>query len=221
MTTQRVITLLAGVAAWACSGDSTQPPGPPLDLMKSGGDGQNWYWNNRLPVPLSVTAVDAQGRPVPGVVVTWVVTSSSGSGAVSPMQSTTDAGGVANTTDSLGSSTTQTVSASFTGIQAAVTFTEIGSAPQTSAAVDVRDDNFNQQNVVVQSGGTVTWTRTGVHHHNVTFTGGPAILSPIAQADLDSGTAGSRTRTFSVVGTYSYVCTNHPPNMTGTVTVVH
>jgi len=48
MTTKRVITLLAGVSAWACSGDSTQPPGPPLDLMKSGGDGQSWYFNNRL-----------------------------------------------------------------------------------------------------------------------------------------------------------------------------
>ena len=216
MTTQRVIALVAGVATWACGGDSTQPPGPPLDLLKSGGDAQSWYFNNRLPTPLSVTAIDVQGRTVPGVVVTWAATS----GAVNPVQSTTDAGGVATTTDSLGISTTQTVSASFPGIQAAVTFTEIGSAPPTSAAVDVRDDNFNPQNVVVQSAGTVTWTRTGANHHNVTFTGGPEILSKIFEADLETGTAGSRTRTFTVIGTYTYSCTNHL-NMNGTVRVVH
>src|SRR5260370_17213270 len=113
MTTKRVITLLAGVWAWACGGDSTQPPGPPLDLMKSGGDAQNWYFSNRLPTPLSVTAVDASSRPVPGVVVTWAVTSSAGSGAVNPQQSTTDAGGAATTTDSLRSSTIQTFTPTF------------------------------------------------------------------------------------------------------------
>ena len=221
MATRRVITLVAGVSAWACGGDSTQPPGPPLDLMKSGGDAQTWYFNNRLPTPLSVTAVDASSRPVPGVVVTWAVTSSAGSGAVNPQQSTTDASGVATTTDSLGSSTTQTVSASFPGVQSAVTFTEIASAPPTSGAVDVRDDNFNLPDIVVQTGSAVTWTRTGAHSHNVTFVSGPSILAKIFEADLETGTAASRTRTFAVVGTYGYVCTNHPPNMKGTVTVVH
>jgi len=220
MATRRVITLVAGVSAWACGGDSTQPPGPPLDLMKSGGDAQSWYFNNRLPTPLSVTAVDASSRPVPGVVVTWAVTSSAGSGAVNPQQSTTDASGVATTTDSLGSSTIQTVSASFPGIQSAVTFTEIGSAPPTSGAVDVRDDNFNLPNIVVQTGSAVTWTKTGLHEHNVTFVSGPAILAKIFEADLDAGTPASRTRTFAVVGTYNYSCTNHA-NMNGSVTVVH
>ena len=86
MTTKRVMTLLAGVSAWACSGNSTQPPGPPTDLVLSGGDGQNWYFNNPLPTALSVTALDVDGRAVPGVVVTWSV--GSGGGAVSPVQST-------------------------------------------------------------------------------------------------------------------------------------
>jgi plastocyanin len=220
MATRRVITLVAGVSAWACSGDSTQPPGPPLDLMKSGGDAQNWYFNNRLPTPLSVTAVDASSRPVPGVVVTWAVSSSAGSGAVNPPQSTTDASGVATTTDSLGSSTTQTVSASFPGVQSAVTFTEIAFAPPTSGAVDVRDNNFNLPNIVVQTGSAVTWSRTGMNHHNVTFVSGPSILAKIFEADLETGTAASRTRTFAVVGTYNYSCTNHA-NMNGSVTVVH
>jgi plastocyanin len=221
MASRRWITLVAGVSAWACNGDSTQPPGPPLDLMKSGGDAQTWYFNNRLPTPLSVTAVDASNRPVPGVVVTWAVTSSAGSGAVNPQQSTTDASGVATTTDSLGLSTTQTVSASFPGIQSAVTFTEIAFAPPTSGAVDVRDNNFNLQDIVVQTGSAVTWTRSGINHHTVTFVSGPSILAEIFEADLENGTAASRTRTFAVVGTYRYSCTNHPPNMNGSVTVVH
>src|SRR5437879_6004492 len=121
MTTRRVITLLAGVAAWACNGDTTQPR-PPSDLVVSGG---------------------------------------------------------------------------------------------------ARDDNYELQNVVLQTIGTVTWTRTGVHHHNVTFGSGPAIPAKIFEADLEPGTVASRTRTFTALGTYSYSCTNHPPNMKGTVTVVH
>jgi len=87
--------------------------------------------------------------------------------------------------------------------------------------VDVRDDNFNLQNVVVQTSGTVTWTRSGVNHHNVTFGSGPAIPAKIFEADLETGTVASRTRTFTALGTYSYSCTNHPPNMKGTVTLVH
>ena len=218
MTTPRVITLLAGVAAWACNGDTTQPR-PPSDLLKTGGDAQSWYFNNPLPVPLSVIAVDPGGQPVAGVVVTWSVTQ--GDGAVSPAQSTSNAIGVASTIDSIGSSTLQRVNASFPGLANAATFTEAASAPPTSGAVDVRDNNFNLQNIVVQTGGAVTWTRTGANHHNVTFGSGPVIPAKIFEADLETGTVASRTRTFTAVGTYSYSCTNHPPNMKGTVTVVH
>src|SRR5436190_19824693 len=89
MTTKRVITLVAGVSVWACNGNGTQPAGPPFDLEKSGGDAQNWYFNNPLPTPLSVTAIDLHGRPVPGVVITWSVVPGIG-GAVSPLQSTTN-----------------------------------------------------------------------------------------------------------------------------------
>src|SRR5207244_12726874 len=135
------------------------------------------------------------------------------SGAVNPQQSTTDASGVATTTDSLGSSTIQTVSASFPGNQSAVTFTEIASAPPTSGAVDVRDDNFNLPDIVVQTGSAVTWTRTGVNHHNVTFVSGPSILSKIFETDLENGTATTRTPTFPVVGACRYSYTT-PPHST-------
>src|SRR5439155_27109572 len=115
----------------------------------------------------------------------------------------------------------QRISPTCPGLTDAATFTEVGSAQPTTAAVDVRHDNFNLQNVMVQTSGTVTWTRSGKNHHNVTCGSGPAIPAKIFEADLETGTVASRTRTFTALGTYSYSCTNHPPNMKGTVTVVH
>ena len=44
----------------------------------------------------------------------------------------------------------------------------------------------------------------------VTFGSGPAIPAKIFEADLETGTVASRTRTFTALGTYSYSCTNHP-----------
>ena len=214
MATQRVITLLAGVAAWACNGDTTQPR-PPFDLLKSGGDAQIWYFNNPLPTPLSVTAIDVSGRPVPGVVVTWAVTS----GGVNPAQSTTNANGVATTIDSI-SSTTQTVSASFSGIQSAVTFTEIGFAPPTAVGVSVSDFSFTPRDTVVQTGGTVTWTwNSGTTRHSVTYLTGPGALPTSSPTQNASGP--NFTTTFTTVGRYTYHCTQHPTLMTGSVTVVH
>src|SRR5256886_4237032 len=145
----RELAWAVGLLLLACNGDGTSPPGPPTDLAKSGGDGQSWYFNNPLPVSLSVIALDPSGRPVPGVVVTWAATS----GGVRPAQSTTNANGVATTIDSLGSSTLQTVSASFTGLSNAATFTEIGSAPSTAVGVSVSNNLFAPRDTAVQSGG--------------------------------------------------------------------
>jgi plastocyanin len=202
--------------AWAagCNGDGTQPPGPPADVMPSGGAGQNWYFNNPLPTPLRVTVVDLSGRPVPGVVVMWAV--SSGAGAVSPVQSTTDASGEASTADSVGSSTIQRVSATVTGVPSAADFTEVATTPPTSAGVSLQNLAFNPDSVVVQSGGTVTWTwNDGAIRHNVTFTSGPA--RPPDAATRDSGTYALPLTT---VGTYGYHCTIHA-TMMGSVIVVH
>ncbi len=207
-----------GLLALACGGDGgggTGPctPGVATQLVKSG-DGQIWYVNNPLPAPLSVTARDANNCPVPGVVVNWAV--GSGGGGVNPAQSTTSAAGVATTTDSVGATSPQTVTATFTGLPAPVTFTATASAPPTAGAVDVRDNNFNPQSVVVQTGGAVTWTWAGQNIHNLTFAGGPA-PQPANQGNQVTGTA---QRTLTTVGTYSYTCTNHA-GMNGTVKVVH
>src|SRR2546428_2442575 len=170
----RLAAFAAVLGAVECGGGGggggTQPPGPATDLVKSGGDAQSWYFNNPLPTPLSVTALDAAGHAVPNVVVTWAV--SSGAGAVSPTTSTTNASGVATTTDSVGSSTIQTVSATFSGLPGPVSFTENATTPPTTAAVAVKDNFFDPSQTVVQVNRTVTWTWTGQIGHSVTFTGG-------------------------------------------------
>jgi len=217
MTMKRVITLLAGVAAWACSGDTTTQPRPPSDLVKAGGDAQSWYFNNPLPVSLSVTALDPGGQPVAGVVVTWSV--AQGDGAVTPAQSTTDGNGVASTIDSIGSSTFQRVSASFTGLANAAAFIEVATAPSTTVGVSVSNFLFTPRDTAVQAGGTVTWTwNSGTTTHNVTYTGGPTPL-PTSSPTQAGGTTFSTT--FTTLGKYTYHCNIHPTQMTGSVTVVH
>ena len=205
-----------GLLLLACNGDGTSPPGPPSDLLVSGGDAQNWFFNNPLPGPLSVTVVDASGRAVRGVVVTWSVTS--GMGAVSPLQSTTDVSGVASTTDSLGSSTRQTVNATFTGAPGPASFTEFATSPPTAVDVGVSNFAFTPQDTLVQVGGMVTWTwNSGTVQHNVTYTSGPTPLP--ANSPNQSGTTTFSTA-FTAAGTYTYHCTIHP-QMTGLVRVLH
>jgi len=204
--------VLATLWASGCNGGDTQPPGPPADVVPSGGAGQNWYFNNPLPTPLSVTVSDLSGRPVPGVVVMWTV--ESGGGAVSPVQSTTDQNGIASTSDSVGSSTIQRVSAAVDGVPSPASFNEIATSAPTSAAVDVKDDFFDPATTIVQVNGTVTWTFRGAIAHTVTFTGGSDSGTPQA-----SGTFGPIT--FTTVGSSDYHCKVHPAKMTGKVTVVH
>src|SRR5438128_4220290 len=211
----RWAAVAAALGVVACN--DTQAPNPPFQLVISGGNGQSWYFNNPLPMSLSVTALDVDGSPVSGVVVTWAVTSGSGSGDVNPKQSTTNANGIATTIDSIGTSTLQNVSATFTGLAGPVSFTETATTPPTSASVDVKDSFFDPASVVVQVNGTVTWTFLGSLGHTVTFTNGPDSGNPQM-----GGTFGPET--FTTVGTKSYHCKVHGGtygSMNGSVTVVH
>ena len=212
----REVAWALGLLLLACNGDGTSPAGPPSDLLISGGDAQSWFFNNPLPAPLRVTVVDASGRAVRGVVVTWSVTS--GGGAVSPLQSTTDVSGVASTTDSLGSSTRQTVSATFTGAPGPASFAEFATSPPTAVDVSVTSFAFTPHDTLVQVGGMVTWTwNSGTVLHNVTYVSGPTPLP--ANSPNQAGTSTFST-TFTAAGTYTYHCAIHP-QMTGLVRVLH
>jgi plastocyanin len=209
-------TALLGFACGGGSSGGTGPctPGAATQLVKTGGDAQAWYFNNPLPTVLSVKALDANNCAVPSVAINWAA--ASGGGGVSPAQSTTSASGVASATDSIGSSTPQSVTATFTGLATPVTFTETASAPPTSGAVSVKDNFFDPNDLTVQAGGTVTWTWAGNASHTLTFTSGPAPLPPETTAQM----TGTRDITFNTVGTYGYHCTIHS-GMTATLHVVH
>ena len=214
-------TLLVGaLCVSGCNSGGTQPVGPASDIVPSGGDGQNWYFNNPLPTPLSVTVLDLSGRPVPGVVVMWAVTSGAGSGGVNPVQSTTSALGIASTNDSVGSGTIQRVSATVNGLLSAASFTEVATAPPTSAAVSLENFAFNPQNSVVQTGGTVTWTwNDGTAFHTLNFNVNDPTPRP---PDTPQQQSGSVVFTFTTVGSYPYFCLLHQAQgMTGKLTVVH
>lgn len=216
---RRLPVLGATFLALACGGGGggggTEPPGPPTQLVISGGNGQNWFFNNPLPTQLSVKALDANNRAVPGVVVNWAV--ASGDGAVAPAQSTTNASGVASTIDSIGSMSPQTVTATpaITTLPTQ-TFTASAKAPPTSAAVTVGNDFYSPKDVVIKTGGTVTWTwnSAGVIH-DVDYDHGP---TPLPASSIPQG-SGTHSNTITPVGKYTYHCNFH--SMNGSVTVVH
>jgi plastocyanin len=206
------------VAALACGGDGgTAPPGPPAQLVRSGPAHQDWYFNNPLPAPYSVTVRDVNDRALPNVAVDWTITGGGG-GTFSDDPSMTNANGVATTTHTLGLATNYVVIAAVRDFPAVptVTFTANASAPPTSAAVDVLDNRFDPSNVVVQTGGSVTWTWMGALSHNVTFTSGPTPHPP----NLGDRTTSTGSGMFTTVGTHGYTCTNHE-GMNGSVTVVN
>ncbi len=196
------------------NGGGTGPctPGLATQLVKNGSD-PSWYFNNPLPASLGVSVKDANNCAVPGIVVMWSITT--GGGVLSGTQSTTNSSGIATIADSVGSTSPQVVHATSAGLPNQV-FQVTAVAPPTAGAVDVNDNSFNPPSVVIQSGGTVTWTWRGANTHNLTFTAGPSPLP----ANHANATSGSTPRTITNVGSYDYVCTNHA-GMSGTVTVVH
>ena len=216
----RLAGLGVALLAVGCGGNGggTGPcsPGAAFQLVYKSGDGQSWYFNNPLPAPLRVTALDASSCPVAGVIVNWAI--ATGDGAVSPAQSTTDATGVASTTDSVGSATLQKVNATSTGLPGAVTFTTVPTTAPASADVAIADFSFTPKDVVIKTGGTVTWTWGGAQRHSVTYDGGP---TPLPASSGASQTTGTFQSTITPVGKYTYHCSVHPGQMTGTVTVVH
>ena len=117
-------TALGVLACGACN--ATEPPGPPAQVVKSGGDAQAGYFNTPLPMPYSVTVYDANNGPVPGVAVDWSIIT--GGGSLSSNPSITNSDGVGTTVHTLGTATTYVVNATVTGLPS-VTFTATASAP--------------------------------------------------------------------------------------------
>jgi plastocyanin len=74
--------------------------------------------------------------------------------------------------------------------------------------------------VTAAPGGTVAFRNPGnLVPHGVRWTGGPEPPSCSGVPVDDFGTSWSGTCTFSQAGTYAFVCTVHPEEMKGTITV--
>jgi adhesin/invasin len=119
----------AGLAGSPVTFNHTATPGSASGVQLLSGDGQSGAPGATLPDPVVVSVTDADGNPVSGAAVTWVVTA--GGGSVDPTTSTTDTAGHAGTSWTLGSAVgTNTVQAVVSGVGSATfTATAVAGAP--------------------------------------------------------------------------------------------
>ncbi|HYC30784.1 MAG TPA: Ig-like domain-containing protein, partial [Gemmatimonadales bacterium] len=97
---QRTLATSEGLAGSPAAFLHTATPGSAAGVQIVGGDGQQGPPGARLPADLAVRVTDADGNPITGAAVTWVVTG--GGGTMDPATSTTDANGQATTGWTLG-----------------------------------------------------------------------------------------------------------------------
>ena len=170
----------------------------------------------------SVRSTDAYGNLVNGVIVDWAAVA--GGGSVSKAVDTTKSG-LSTITHMLGGSVGQdTVTATANPALAGspVVFgSTITTAPASASdTVGSGGDVFSPTNVVIASGGTITWVwNSGGITHNVTFQ--ETALST-GSGNKTSGTF-FKTLTGIAPGTYHFRCTIHSTDfstgMVGTITV--
>jgi plastocyanin len=104
-------------------------------------------------------------------------------------------------------------SSSMTGMSMPTTTQSTSDAAVATNTVAIKNFAFDPAVITVKAGTTVTWTNSDQDPHTVTSDGkaGPLNSKPLNQGD-------TYQYTFTVPGTFSYLCTIHP-FMTATVTV--
>lgn len=78
--------------------------------------------------------------------------------------------------------------------------------------VTIQNFTFNPATITVNAGDTITWTNADAAVHSARATGGSFDTGTLFQGD-------SKTITFSVPGTFAYICGIHGASMSGTVVV--
>jgi plastocyanin len=199
---------LAGAGGSPVTFTATADPDAPAELSIAGGDGQDGPISSTLPA-LQAKVADQFGNGVPGVTVTWTVTS--GDGTVDPGTSDTDANGVAETELTFGATVGDvTVDADVTGLTGSPqTFTEHAIALPTAIAITVGSAGgaltFSPKVDTVAALGTVTWNWAGVGHSVISD--GPQSFT--SHAPLESAPFTYGPLTFTTPGTYNYHCSAH------------
>jgi plastocyanin len=191
-------------------------------MAATGGGGQTGSLGSALATPLQVRVVDQFGNGVSGVAVAWAVTS--GGGSVSPAASTTDAQGLATSTQTLPATAgPATVTATATGLTAA-TFTNTAVTSTGTATVQLMNSQFQPSTLTVAAGTTVTFEwNDGATQHTL-FPEPPGTI-PSDQAS--AAAPHTYSVTFTAPGTYRYYCSIHggpgtggiPTGMAGAVIV--
>lgn len=88
----------------------------------------------------------------------------------------------------------------------------IASPAAAARAVTIQNFAFAPPTVTVSVGDTITWTNQDPTQHSARATGGSFDTGALSQGS-------AKTITFTVAGTFTYVCAFHPSSMSGTVVV--
>jgi adhesin/invasin len=132
-----------GLAGSPVTFSHTATAGSASGVQPISGDGQRAPPGTTLPDPIVVGVADADGNPVSGAAVTWVITA--GGGSVTPTTSVTDAAGHASTSWTLGASVgPNTVDAVVSGVGTAH-FTATAEAGSAAAVRIVSGNNQSGQ----------------------------------------------------------------------------
>lgn len=93
-----------------------------------------------------------------------------------------------------------------------------------SGGYEYESHSWQPSQVAVMAGGAVTFSNPSAIRHGIHWISAPSTPTcsagvPVGTDETAAGTKWSGTCTFSAPGTYTYYCTVHGPEMTGTVTV--
>src|SRR5438093_2509073 len=166
----RTLSFSAPQLTPATSGTVTVTAGPATQIAINAGDKQTCTVRTAVPIPPSVIVKDANGNPVQGVSVTFVV--GLGSGSITSASQTTDAGGIAAVGSwTLGTTAgANTLTATAPGVNGSpVTFTAQGTAGAPSAA----------RSLVAATPGTIT-ASTGASAATITVTANDQFGNPVS-----------------------------------------
>jgi plastocyanin len=207
--TYTVRAAVAGTTPLATTFTATAPLADPVpaSIEIAGGNNQAAPVGQPLANPLTARVRNAAGIVLPGISVTWAVTS--GGGSLGAATSNTNASGIASNTFTVGgtqgaSAITATVTSNNSlSVSFAATATAI-----VNGAVSVGDNVFDPSAVNVSVGGKVTWTWGGAVGHNVTWVSGGFTNST-------TRTTGTHVVTFNSAGTFAYYCSIHGSPTTG------